>query len=265
MFPLSFLSPACLACRSGFTGSGYPKVVPPALAKQAAAYNKENPGKKFRISLLTGASTAPELDGALAEIDAIERRMPYNGDPIVRKRMNEGRCDYVDMHLSHSAPSVWSGVWGKMDVAVVEVTAVREDGLLLPSTSIGNNKTYLAQADKVILEVNSHQKMELEGMHDIYYGTALPPNRKPIPIVGPNDRFGDKFLRVDPAKVVAVVETDHPDRNNVFAPLDDTSKRIAGHIMEFFENEVRMGRLPKTLLPLQSGVGNGANAVMAGA
>jgi succinyl-CoA:acetate CoA-transferase len=42
------------------------------------------------------------------------------------------------------------------------------------------------------------------------------------------------------------------------------SNAIAGHILEFFEHEVQQGRLPRTLLPLQSGVGNVANAVMAG-
>lgn len=34
--------------------------------------------------------------------------------------------------------------------------------------------------------------------------------------------------------------------------------------MEFFRHEVKMGRLPPSLLPLQSGVGNVANAVMGG-
>jgi acyl-CoA hydrolase len=42
-------------------------------------------------------------------------------------------------------------------------------------------------------------------MHDIYYGTQLPPHRQPIPLVHPNDRIGEAYLRVDPAKVVAVV------------------------------------------------------------
>jgi succinyl-CoA:acetate CoA-transferase len=72
------------------------------------------------------------------------------------------------------------------------------------------------------------------------------------------------YLRVDPAKVVAVVESDSPDRNTAFAPPDDTARRIAGHLIEFLEHEVARGRLPEGLLPLQSGVGNVANAVLAG-
>ena len=34
--------------------------------------------------------------------------------------------------------------------------------------------------------------------------------------------------------------------------------------MEFLDNEVKKGRLPPSLLPLQSGVGNIANAVCTG-
>ena len=67
---------------SGFTGSGYPKEVPVALAKRIRAeHDKGNP---FKINVWTGASTAPELDGALAEVDAIGMRLPYQSDPVAR-------------------------------------------------------------------------------------------------------------------------------------------------------------------------------------
>jgi succinyl-CoA:acetate CoA-transferase len=112
--------------------------------------------------------------------------------------------------------------------------------------------------------VNSWQNPHLEGMHDIYYGTALPPHRKPIPIVKADDRIGDPYYTIDPNKVIAVIETDKADRNSAFTPPDQNSQRIAGHILEFLQHEVKMGRLPANLLPLQSGVGNVANAVMAG-
>src|SRR5690606_21670665 len=39
---------------------------------------------------------------------------------------------------------------------------------------------------------------------------------------------------------------------------------IAGHLLEFFSYEIGRGRLPKSLLPTQSGVGNIANAVLTG-
>lgn len=247
---------------SGFTGSGYPKAVPLALAARIEAAHAA--GDPFRVRVWTGASTGPELDGALAKADGIEFRLPYNSDPIAREKINSGRMDYFDMHLSQVAPMAWQGFLGPLDVAVIEVTGIRPDGSLIPSSSIGNNKTWLDRAETVILEVNRWQSPELEGMHDIYYGTALPPNRVPIPLVRPQDRIGEAYLRCDPAKIVAIVETDSPDRNLPYAAPDATAGAIAGHLIEFLRHEVAKGRLPPSLLPLQSGVGNITNAVLSG-
>jgi len=247
---------------SGFTGSGYPKAVPSALAKRIEASNAA--GEPFRIKLMTGASTAPELDGALAKADGLALRLPFQTDPDARRRINEGKLDYIDIHLSHVAQHVWFGFYGEIGTAVIEVSAIREDGQLVPSTSVGNNKTWLDLAKKVIIEVNDWQPDGIEGMHDIYYGTALPPHRKPIPLVNANDRIGQTTLKVDLDKVVAVVRTNGPDRNSPFKPIDEDSKRIAGHLIEFFKHEIAKGRLPGNLLPLQSGVGNIPNAVLAG-
>jgi len=247
---------------SGFTGSGYPKAVPLALA--ARMEGEHAAGRPFRIRVWTGASTGPELDGALAKAHGIEFRLPYNSDPIAREQINRGEMEYFDMHLSQVAPMAWQGFLGPLDVAVVEVTGIRPDGALIPSSSIGNNKTWLDRARKVILEVNRWQNPALEGMHDIYYGTALPPRRVPIPLVRSDQRIGEPCLRCDPDKVVAVVQTDSPDRNLPFTPPDANARAIAGHLLEFFSHEVAKVRLPPSLLPIQSGVGNIANAVLTG-
>jgi succinyl-CoA:acetate CoA-transferase len=247
---------------SGFTGSGYSKAVSLALAARIEAEHAA--GRPFRIRLWTGASTGPELDGALAKANGIEFRLPYNSDPIAREQINAGAMEYLDIHLSQVAPMAWEGFFGPLDVAVVEVTGIRSDGALIPSSSVGNNKTWLDRAGKVILEVNRWQNPALEGMHDIYYGTALPPDRVPIPLVRPDQRIGEPTLRCDPDKVVAVVETDSPDRNLPFALPDEKARAIAGYLLEFFGHEVRRGRLPASLLPIQSGVGNIANAVLTG-
>lgn len=247
---------------SGFTGSGYPKAVPLALAARIEAEHAA--GKPFRVRVWTGASTGPELDGALAKADGIEFRLPYNSDPIVRDRINRGAMEYFDMHLSQVAPMAWQGFLGPLDTAVIEVTGMRPDGALIPSSSVGNNKTWLDRAREVILEVNSWQNPALEGMHDVYYGTALPPDRVPIPLVRPDDRIGEPYLRCNLDKVVAIVETNAPDRNLPFTPPDGTARAIAGHLLEFLRHEVAKGRLPASLLPIQSGVGNIANAVLTG-
>jgi len=258
----ALIPPGANVGMSGFTGSGYPKAVPLALAQRMNAAHEA--GHPFKISVWTGASTAPELDGALAQVNGVEMRLPYQSDPTCRQRINAGQMEYIDIHLSHVAQFVWSGFLGHLDVAVVEVSGILEDGRLIPSSSIGNNKTWLDQADKIILEVNTWQSPDLQGMHDIYYGTQLPPHRKPIAVWGPHDRIGEPYFRCDPDKVIAVVHTHSPDRNSDYTPPDENSRSIAGHILEFFAHEVKRGRLPPNLLPLQSGVGNIVNAVMAG-
>jgi succinyl-CoA:acetate CoA-transferase len=258
----ALIRPGATVGMSGFTGAGYPKAVPGALARRIAEAHAT--GHPFRINVWTGASTAPELDGALAAADGIDLRLPYQSDPVSREKINSGAMEYIDVHLSHVAQLVWEGFLGHLDVAVVEVSGITADGELIPSSSVGNNKTWLDQADAVILEVNSWQSPALEGMHDIYYGTALPPHRRPIQLTHPGDRIGQPFFRCPPEKVLAVVETDAPDRNTAFAEPDATSRAIAGHLLEFLEHEVARGRLPRTLLPIQSGVGNVANAVLAG-
>jgi len=247
---------------SGFTGSGYPKAVPIELARRIAEANFR--GQKFQVSVFTGASTGPELDGALAMAGGINLRLPYQSDPETRKRINAGEMEYMDIHLSHVAQFVEYGFLGKLNVALIEVAAVLEDGRLLPSSSIGNNKTWIDQAERVILEVNAWQPEALEGMHDIYYGLQPPPNRGPIPLTHPGQRIGSPYLEVPPEKVVAIVLTNSPDRNSPFKAPDAASKQIAGHILEFLSWEVRKGRMPANLLPLQSGVGNIANAVLFG-
>ncbi len=258
----ALIQPGETVAMSGFTGSGYPKAVPMALAQRIEQAHLL--GQPFQIRLMTGASTAPELDGALAKADGIALRMPFQSDPDARNRINEGKLDYIDIHLSHVAQHVWFGFYGQIDTAVVEVSAIREDGALVPSTSVGNNKTWLDLASKVIIEVNEWQPAHMDGMHDIYYGTALPPHRRPIPLVEVDDRIGETALRCDPDKIVAVVRTNGPDRNSPFTPADQASRDIAGHLIEFLKHEVAKGRLPANLLPLQSGVGNIPNAVLAG-
>jgi succinyl-CoA:acetate CoA-transferase len=258
----TFIAPGDHVGMSGFTGAGYPKAVPAALVRRVTDATARGDG--FTVSVWTGASTAPELDGALAAVDGIDLRMPYQSDPVSRAKINAGLLDYLDLHLSHVAQMVWEGFFGHLDIALVEVAGITADGALIPSSSVGNNKTWIDMADRVIVEVNSWQPIELEGMHDIYYGTELPPHREPIQIRQPSDRIGVPYLHCPPEKIVAVVPTHAPDRNTPYKPADGDSQLIAAEVLDFLAHEVRRGRLPATLLPLQSGVGNIANAVLAG-
>jgi succinyl-CoA:acetate CoA-transferase len=88
-------------------------------------------------------------------VDGIDLRMPYQSDPVTRAKINAGRLDYLDMHLSHVAQMVTEGFLGHLDIALIEVAGVTADGALIPSSSAGNNNTWLDLADRVILEVSS--------------------------------------------------------------------------------------------------------------
>jgi succinyl-CoA:acetate CoA-transferase len=247
---------------SGFTGAGYPKAVPTNLAKRAVEERLK--GKPFKVGILSGASTGPELDQVMGLTEAVSFRFPYQGDAVMREKINAGVVEYQDMHLSHAGTLVRYGYYGKIDFAVIEVTRINADGTLVPSSSLGANNVYLEMAEKVILEVNSWQDERLEGMHDVFNVPGKHGDRREIPLYTADGRCGSPFLTVDPAKVVAVVETAIPDRNAAFKAPEDVHKRIAQHILDFFDGEVKAGRMPKSLLPLQSGVGNIANAVLVG-
>ncbi|MDO4699185.1 MAG: acetyl-CoA hydrolase/transferase family protein [Moraxella sp.] len=257
-----FVQNGMMLAITGFTGAGYPKALPTAIANKAKDLHAK--GEKFSIGMVTGASTAPECDGVLAEAKALHFRSPFQSDPTLRNGINAGEIAYQDMHLSHVEQQMRQGFYGKFDIAIVEATAITESGELIFAMGIGHGVEALKNADKVIVEINAALSAGLEGMHDIYGDVGLPPHRKPIPITGAFDRIGTAGLAIDVDKVIAVVLTDSGDRNSKFAEPDDVSKRIAAQVIDFLDHEVKAGRLPKSLLPLQSGVGNVANAVMAG-
>ncbi|MBK5217432.1 MAG: propionyl-CoA--succinate CoA transferase, partial [Propionibacteriales bacterium] len=90
----AFINPGDSVGMSGFTGAGYPKMVPQELARRIERAHGN--GEDFKIGLWTGASTAPEVDGALADVHGIDKRLPYNSDPKLRALINAGEVDYVD-------------------------------------------------------------------------------------------------------------------------------------------------------------------------
>ena len=252
----AFIKPDMSIGMSGFTASAYPKAIPLALAERM----KKEP---FKIDLWTGASTGPELDDTLAAVHGIKKRLPYQTDAILRGEINDGSVDYLDLHLSESAQLARVGYLGKLDVAIVEAVAITEEGNIIPSTSLGNAASYVQQADIVIVEVNTTQPLELEGMHDVYVPLD-PPHRLPIPIVKADDRVGTPFIPCTPDKIKFIVPCDIKDHTRDLAPIDENSKKMSQFTLEFLNAEIKAGRMPKNLLPLQSGVGNVANAVMAG-
>lgn len=256
-----FIANGDLVAFSGFTPAGAAKAVPRAIARRAEQLHLL--GQPFQIRVLTGASTGSSLDDALAEANAISWRAPYQSSIPLRKQVNAGQVEFIDMHLSHLPQSVLFGFLGKIQVAVVEASEVTSDGRVYLTTSIGASPTFLHAAEKVILEVNRRQSVRISAMADIVMPKP-PPHRQALDLDHPLERIGRTYVRVDPEKIVGIVETDEPDELGTLGPADQTSRQIADHVVHFLQQELASGRLPAEFLPLQSGVGNVSNAVMQG-
>lgn len=91
-----------------------------------------------------------------------------------------------------------------------------------------------------------------------------PPNRKAIPVEKPEDVIGTPYIPCDLDRLVAVVPCDITDKVRPLGEIDEDAQKMGKNLVEFFKSEVAAGRLPANLLPLQSGVGSVANAVING-
>lgn len=201
------------------------------------------------------------VDGILARANLVAWRRPYMSDKFMRQEINLGKIAFKDDHLSQLSAKVRAGEWGRCDIAVVEAAAITEKGHLIPTMSVGNTPTYVREAGKIIVEI-SESSPPLEGIHDIFIPED-PPYRTPIPIYRTADRIGKPFIDMNPDRVVAIILSAEKDHCPIFMPPDSTSKRIAEHILDFVQHEIKKDRIPPSL-PWQAGVGDVANAVLSG-
>lgn len=246
---------------SGVAQAGALKAIPAALARKARA--EHDAGREFRVAWMSGASTSELADGVLAEADAISRVMPYQAVPAMRRRINAGSIAYNDYHLSQLAQAMRYGALPRVTTAIIEVCEASDTGELTLTASAGNSATFCRLADRIILELNSYHKPEMRRLHDTY-SIDDPPFRQPIPLVRADERLGTCTVHVDPDKIVGVVLTHEPDHAPRFKPVTPETAKIGDNVVHFLEAEYAAGRLPGGLPPLQSGVGNIANAVLAG-
>lgn len=240
---------------SGFTRSGEPKTFMPALAAHLATLTPAP-----RITLYSGASLSEEIEGPIAPF--VARRGPYMASAASRRLIHAGKMDYTDVHLSHFARGLMYGFYGEIDVAVVEVTRVRADGSVVLSASVGVSAEALTRARAIVLEVNTTLP-DLTGLHDIVLPPAPPTIGWPVPVTGVRDRVGTPYVQLDPARVVAVVESRRPDYPVAFAADETVCAAIARNVIAFLVECRDTFSWHHWVPPLQSGVGNIANAVIA--
>lgn len=244
---------------SGFTPAGSPKEVPTALAKRAQA--EHDAGRPFKIGMFTGASTGDSLDGALARANAVKFRTPYQSNADLKKLINSGQTEYYDMHLSQIAQEMRYKFLGEVDVAIIEAADITETGEVVVTSAVGISPTAARLAKKVIIELNENHPAAIKGLHDIYE-LQDPPYRRAVPIYTVKDLCGEPILRIDPSKIIGVVKTNRKDEVGAFAPVDETTAKIGDNVAAFLAGQIKNGTIPPEFLPIQSGVGNIANAVL---
>ncbi|EIM05428.1 succinate CoA transferase [Planococcus antarcticus DSM 14505] len=241
---------------SGFTRAGDVKAVPFALVKRA-----EN--ESFKVNVFTGASLGSDIDRLFAEAGIVNKRLPFQAEPAMRKKINEGEMLFVDHHLSHTAEWIRTGVTEPIDFAIVEALSITADGMIIPTTSVGNSAVFAKHAKNIIVEINLSQPELFEGLHDIY-DTGKQGERSPIPLTAVDQRIGTIGIPIDMEKVRGIVFTEQLDSPSTIVPPDEDTEIMAGHLLEFLRSEIRAGRLTESLAPLQSGIGSVANAVLHG-
>lgn len=245
---------------SGFTPAGTPKAVTAELAKVAHAEHEA--GRPFQVGILTGASTGNSCDGVLSIENAIRYRAPYTTNADFRKRVNAGLIAYNDIHLSQMAQELRYGFLGDVDWAILEACAVTDDGKVYLTAAGGISPTVARIAKKgIIIELNAFHSDRSIGIHDVYEPLD-PPSRAAIEINKPSDRIGATYVQVDPKKIVGVVECDIPDEARAFKDSDPVTEQIGQNVADFLMADMKRGIIPTSFLPLQSGVGSTANAIL---
>lgn len=250
----TLIDPGATLAVSGFTKSGEPKVMLPALARRLEAE-----GAEAGLTLFSGASLSDEVESPISPF--VVRRGPYMSNAVTRRRILEHKAEYADVHLSMFARDFGSGVHGPTDVAIVEVSRIREDDSVALTSSVGISAEALDRAHAIILEVNTAEP-DYSGFHDVVLPPRPPHTAWPVPITDVGDRAGFPYFEVDPERVVAVVESRQPDHGVVFKGTQEVHRKIADNVVAYLiELRDRLG-WGDWVPPLQSGVGNVANAVI---
>ena len=230
---------------SGFS-TGAPKRIGLALAE---------PGKARDLTLIQGAGLGSNLI-ALARSGAISRYASFQWCPELRDEINAGRVAFSDLHLGQLSDKLRRGVFGKLDLAIVECSGITEDGGIIPSVSLGINNVLLECADRVLLELNLAVPPGLAGIHDICVNDLTP-------LGSILERRGETVFRCDLEKIVGIVITAEPEPKISFRDTNDIYQSIARQVLTLLNREIAEDKLPREFT-LQAGVGGVANAVLQG-
>jgi succinyl-CoA:acetate CoA-transferase len=239
----------------GATFCGYPKATFGALVERIKS------DKKIQVQIWSASLVGKEIDGALASCNGISRRLGSHADTTLRTLINNRQVACNDVRTEMLPQNVQRGVFGKLDLAVINATLIDENGGIVPSISPADAAYLVQSAEKIIVEIDYTQPLDLVGFHDIFM-LKPPPDVSPIPLKRVGDRIGTYSIPVDIDKIECITESHLPQRLPSMRDIDETSLTIAGNLVDFFRKEISAGRLGKQLRPLESGLGGIADAVL---
>lgn len=249
---------------SGFTPNGNPKAIFRELSQRAL--REHEAGRPLAVGIYTGASSCQSVEGDMAKAHAIKFRAPFSTNADFRHHVNLEEIDYEDMHLGHMAERLRHGFYGQMDWAVIEVSDYELVGDTCRAylTSAGGIVTTAARlARRVILEHNTFHNPCSRRLHDTYEPLDCGFGRQPIPVLAPYDRVGDDYVAIPVEKIVGVIESCIPEEARAFKEPDQYTAPMGAYVAEFLARDIKAGRIPPQMLPIQSGVGATGNAVLA--
>ena len=223
-----------------------------------ALEKRANEGSDFQIQLWSGVAIL-EADRLLGKLGRVNRRIGQQ--TLLRKAINARQVEYLDTPLGFFYQSIRAREFGPLDLAIIEAVGITEEGNLIPSYRVSDMPNFVQAARQVIVQLNTHYPLEFEGMHDIYL-PPNPPHKQPIPILRVDDRVGTPYIPLDPEKVACIVVSEIPEPTELSQSIDEASRIIGRHLINFLKEEVSRGKLPSNLLPIEIGLGAIPTAVL---
>jgi len=240
-----------MVATSGST-MGFPKATFQALAERIKAQGG------LKIDLLCAGPLSGQVEDVLAEAGGIRTRIGAMGGEKLRSAVNRGEARFVEGKGAALPLQVKRGWYGAVDMMVIEAVGLTEEGNIIPSTAVYDSPEWLDAASQVIVEINMHRPLALQGLHDVYQRGHVP-----IPIAGnPLTRIGLPYFTVDPKKIKAVVISELGDKPSGEEKPDRMGTLIGEHLLGFFRREIAAGRLREPLPPMELGIGGLAANVM---
>ena len=235
-----------------------------------ALLERRKAGEKIQVDLISAASCTPVISEEWTKAGMIKSFIPYmQAHSSVRYSANAARggLNFKAYRLSMVPEYIRSGYLGDIDIALISVAGVTEEGKLKPSVCSGYTQTVLNCAKKIILEINLQSSEEMHLLHDVFEPGPRP-GRKAIPITKAADVIGSHFYTCDPEKILGIVITDEPlYLSPMWFPLTAEAappevKQIAANFVRFLQKEVEEGRMCEKLPPIQTGGGMVAGTVL---